>query len=531
MAEEDFYKKTTLADVEGVEETPSPLSPTPQFIGPYKIESLLEKGGMSILYLGSRPETGEPTTIKVLSPKYLTRDDVIKRFLHEAEIIALADHPNIVKLFGYGEWEGGLYIAMEFIEGVSLRQHLLRHPISLKQAVEIIIDIAYALCHLHTHGVIHRDLKPENILMTEGGAIKVIDFGIAQIIEKPKEESSSEHPKVIGTPIYMSPEQKEKPEEVTYASDIYSLGIIAYELILGKLCHGRIHLSLMPKGVQKILSKALQPEQKNRYQDVVDLIGDLSNYLHSPTLQKDSMPSDRLKEMADGVNLAFQNLCPVSTPLWHGIDFQHGYHRGDLFSSLWYDFLIHKNQTKSLITFESIDPSIEGIMYTAVIRGMLKSKVPLSETPEALLNELNRMLMTDQIPKGLFLNILNLNLSSETLSYFSTHGDPLWIFRKDKEAPETLSVPPQILGRDDLSSFSLAVSNWSPGDTLYFFAASPKTPPDSMEDARSSVLKKIVECHNLPLKDAVLQVLNKIKRSPSSLFKSKNCYLAGIQKL
>ncbi|CRX37746.1 serine/threonine protein kinase [Estrella lausannensis] len=531
MADEDFYRKTTLADEGEPQDAPLPPPVTPQFIGPYKIESLLEKGGMSILYLGSRPGTSEPTTIKVLSPKYLSRDDVIQRFLHEAEIIALADHPNIVKLFGYGEWEGGLYIAMEFIEGISLRQHLLRHPISLKQAIEIIIDIAYALCHLHTHGVIHRDLKPENILLTEGGAIKVIDFGIAQILEKPKEDSAPEHPKVIGTPIYMSPEQKEKPEEVSYASDIYSLGIIAYELILGKLCHGRIHLSLMPKGVQKILSKALQPDQKNRYQDIVDLIGDLSNYLHSSNLQKDSMPSDRLKEMADGVNLAFQNLCPASPPLWHGLEFQHGYHRGDLFCTLWYDFIIHKNQTKSVITFESGDSSIEGTIYTAVIRGIIKSKVSSSESAESLLLDLSRMLMTDQLPKGVQINLLNLNPAQETLTFFSTHGNSLWIFRKGHNTPEILSTLPQLIGKEENPSFTHAKTAWSKGDTLYLFSSSPETLPDPGEDSRITILKKIIECKDLPLKEAVAQVLNRIKRSPTSLFKSKNCYLAGIQKL
>jgi len=250
---DEFYRRTTVGETELDKGTPLAPPPTPSYIGPYKIESLLEKGGMSLLYLGTHPDTGEPTTIKVLSPKFITREDVIQRFLHEAEIIAIANHPNIVKLSGYGEWEKGLYIAMEFIEGPSLRQYLLRHPISLKQAIEIIIDIAYALCHLHTHGVIHRDLKPENILVTEGGSIKVIDFGIAQLLERPKEE----HPKVVGTPIYMSPEQKDNPASVTYSSDIYSLGIIAYELILGKLSHGRIHLSLMPKGIQKILSKVV----------------------------------------------------------------------------------------------------------------------------------------------------------------------------------------------------------------------------------------------------------------------------------
>src|SRR5690606_36400224 len=105
----------------------------------------------------------------------------IKQFLKEAEIIALSNHPNIVKLYGQGEWEKGLYIAMEFIQGVSLTQFILQNSLSIKRSLEILLQVAYALLHLHSHGVIHRDLKPENILITENGGVKVIDFGIAQL--------------------------------------------------------------------------------------------------------------------------------------------------------------------------------------------------------------------------------------------------------------------------------------------------------------------------------------------------------------
>ena len=186
IAKDDFYKQDTPP--EGIVKVvknyfPQDSTEIPKMIGPYKIESLIEKGGMSLIYLGVHPDTKEPTTIKVLLPKYLFHPEVVKRFLTEAEIVsAMTDHPNIVKLYGHGEWEGGLYIAMEYIQGVSLRQKLLQSPISLKKALEIIIDIAYALCHLHTHGVIHRDLKPENILITDSSEVKVIDFGVAQLL-------------------------------------------------------------------------------------------------------------------------------------------------------------------------------------------------------------------------------------------------------------------------------------------------------------------------------------------------------------
>src|SRR6202040_2179363 len=112
---------------------------------------------------------------------------------------------------------------------------------------------------------------PENILIDQNGLVKVIDFGISQLLTVDKTHDSHRQ-QFVGTPVYMSPEQRENPESVSYPSDIYSLGIIAYELVLGKLSHGQIHLSLMPKGLQKILNKALQPRQQDRYQDIVDFI-------------------------------------------------------------------------------------------------------------------------------------------------------------------------------------------------------------------------------------------------------------------
>lgn len=276
MKDKDFYKRHTDPGLGPAFESPK----TPQYIRGYRIKGVLKTGGMSTIYRAVHPETNETVAIKVLSPKYLKDDEVIQRFLKESEIIAMADHPNIVKLFDQGDWEGGLYIAMEYINGISLYQYLQDHKISYQQAIDISLEISYALCHLHTHGVIHRDLKLENILMIGEKSIKVIDFGIAQILNE-KGVSGGRRRRIVGTPIYMSPEQKMNPDSVSYPSDIYSLGIIMYELVLGRTNHGKVILSRMPLGLQPILLKCLQPLASNRYSDVVALITDLSDYRNS----------------------------------------------------------------------------------------------------------------------------------------------------------------------------------------------------------------------------------------------------------
>lgn len=279
MNDFQFHKrKTDPGSIKGkTTEVPEKM---PENIHGYKIQRLLKRGGMSAIYLATHPETQELVAIKVLSPKYLKDDEVIQRFLRESEIIALADHPNIVNLYSQGEWEGGLYIAMEYVDGISLHQFLQKNKLSLKESLEIALQIAYALCHLHSHGVIHRDLKLENILLTHDNQVKVIDFGIAHLLSE-KHPDKTKKRRIMGTPIYMSPEQKMNPESASYPSDIYSLGIMTYELVLGRIQHGKVALKNMPEGLRPILSKSLQPNVKNRYQDIVAFIADLSAYLNS----------------------------------------------------------------------------------------------------------------------------------------------------------------------------------------------------------------------------------------------------------
>jgi eukaryotic-like serine/threonine-protein kinase len=288
MTQDFFHKQDTLPNLVTEEEEVH----IPEKIGPYKIETLLNKGGMSWLYLGIDPQTKHPLAIKTLSPAHLKDPASVERFLKESHIIALTNHPNIVKLYGEGRWEDGLYIAMEWIRGISLRQFLMQQSLSLKRSLDIVLQVSYALRHLHSHNVIHRDLKPENILITEDGEIKVIDFGIAQLgLEKPVQPLFNQQG-ILGTPNYMSPEQKEDPSHVTFASDIYSLGIIAYELILGKLSYGVINISLLPKELRKIITKALAVSIEERYQNITDFIVDISRYLKSGSRSGQRDPRD-----------------------------------------------------------------------------------------------------------------------------------------------------------------------------------------------------------------------------------------------
>lgn len=529
MPDDDFYKRTTSPGIgdKSISEAPAPK--IPQFIDKYRIESLLEKGGMSLVYLGTHPETKEPTIIKVLSPKYLSHPEIVQRFLNEAEIIAMADHPNIVKLHGYGEWEGGLYIAMEFIQGITLRQYILQTPVSLKKALEITIDVAYALCHLHTHGVIHRDLKPENILMTENGVVKVIDFGISQLLTEKAGEEEAARKRIIGTPIYMSPEQRENPESVSYPSDIYSLGIITYELILGKLSHGQIHLSMMPKGIHKILIKTLQPNPKNRYQDVVDFIADISAYLNSTNIQKEKKVGDQLSELSENFRRAQLILLPESPPHWPEMDIQIAINKNFNISGVYHDFLHLLDGKYGVVICESSARDAEGFIFMSNLRGMIHTLCKLTNKPNEFAAILNDMLLNENFDYVFTLNLLVFDPRSQHFQYISCGYSGLWMILPENKPPSRISQGNIALGIDRYAEFKEIELPYVKGTRLVMgsVAGLLANPSQDFEFSEEQVLRILNDTRDLPVKLVLEGLLRKAKSTPKQI-EQTICFI-GIQ--
>ena len=538
MVEPNFHKQKTLPGWPQDQPVEKAFNLSPKMIGPYRIECLLEEGGMSYLFLGIHPETNELTTIKVLSPRFLSHPEAVERFINESEIIAMTDHPNIVKLFGHGEWEGGLYIAMEYIQGNSLRQTLLQNPLSLKRALEIVIDIAYALCHLHTHGVIHRDLKPENILITENDQVKVIDFGISQLLTEKSTPGSPSRQRLMGTPIYMSPEQRENPETVSYPSDIYSLGIIAYELILGKLSHGQIHLSLMPKGIHKILSKTLQHDPKDRYQDIVDFITDVSAYMHSTSLQKEKQVGDHLSELSENLRHVQGLLSSQKPTSWKDVDIGIAIYKGTDLPAVYDDFLDIGQGKYVVIHGESSAKDAEGIVYISMLRGMIHSLQDTLNSPIEIAEKLNKLLVAEQSEHVFTLNYLLLLPNEKQVQYIFCGRGYLW--RIPGNIPERITgdastSAPTILEWIDSRNVALGIAagatfsetnvKWENGDCLFFCSDTPDTFDDKTGASTfETLVQNTIEGNkNSPSQFILDSLLRKIKMAASRHASTKTC--------
>jgi tRNA A-37 threonylcarbamoyl transferase component Bud32 len=248
----------------------------------FEILECLGRGGMGVVYKARQPKLNRLVALKILAPERVADPRFAERFEREAQALARLNHPNIVTVHDFGETDGLYYLTMEFVDGVSLRQLLRTRKITPDEALAIVPKICEALQFAHEQGVVHRDIKPENVLMDRHGRVKIADFGIAKImggISLPAEArvptgqpdtGTLTREQVLGTPHYMAPEQVEKPEAVDSRADIYSLGVVFYELLTGEL-PGK-PLQPPSKKVQidvrldEIVLRALEQKPELRYQ-------------------------------------------------------------------------------------------------------------------------------------------------------------------------------------------------------------------------------------------------------------------------
>ncbi|MHC4113485.1 MAG: serine/threonine protein kinase, partial [Planctomycetota bacterium] len=206
-------------------------------IGPYKLLSILGEGGFGVVYLAERQRpVKRRVALKVIKPGMDTKQ-VIARFEAERQALALLEHPNIAHVFNAGTTDTGRpYFVMEYVKGVPIIEHCDRHKLTIEERLNLFLRVCEAIQHAHQKGIIHRDIKPSNIQVCidgEKAVPKVIDFGVVKAISQPLTERTlvTEHGQFIGTPEYMSPEQAEMTgQDVDTRSDIYSLGVVLYEL-------------------------------------------------------------------------------------------------------------------------------------------------------------------------------------------------------------------------------------------------------------------------------------------------------------
>jgi len=253
----------------------------------FQILELLGRGGMGVVYKARQVQLDRIVALKILPPVDALSPDFVARFMREARALAKLNHPNIVAVHDFGESNGLYFIVMEYVDGANLRQLQHERRLTPAEALAIIPKICEALQYAHEEGLVHRDIKPENLLIDTKGRVKIADFGLAKMLRRePLDMTLTVSGMSLGTMRYMAPEQMDKPETVDHRADIYSLGVVFYELLTGELPMGHFELPSQKASVDarldKIVLHALERHPERRYQQAREVQTDLETVASTP---------------------------------------------------------------------------------------------------------------------------------------------------------------------------------------------------------------------------------------------------------
>ena len=271
--------------------------------GRYEIREIVGVGGMAVVYKAYDNIDDRMVSIKVLKDEFLANEEFRRRFKNESKAIAVLSHPNIVKVYDVSLGDKLQYIVMEYVEGITLKEYIEQQGvIPWKEAVHFTTQILRALQHAHDKGIVHRDIKPQNILLLENGSIKVTDFGIARFS---RGETRTMTEAAIGSVHYISPEQA-RGETTDDKADIYSVGVVLYEMITGRLpfeAESAVSVAIMqvqneatppreinpqiPLGLEQITLHAMEKSTANRYQSAAEMLLDLDELKRNPSIKFD----------------------------------------------------------------------------------------------------------------------------------------------------------------------------------------------------------------------------------------------------
>jgi tRNA A-37 threonylcarbamoyl transferase component Bud32 len=347
--------KTGELGPEGTLVVKPPLEPAPsieeiaKLFPQLEILEILGRGGMGAVYKARQPRLDRFVALKIIAAERKNDPQFAERFEREARTLARLHHPNIVAIHEFGETGGNFYLLMEFVDGLTLRQMLQTRKLSAEEALAIVPKICEALQYAHKQGVVHRDIKPENILLDKTGEVKIADFGIAKMMGEPTQAGLTQEQQVIGTPHYMAPEQVERPKSVDHRADIYSLGVVLYEMLTGELPLGKFappsRKVQVDVRLDEVVLHALEKEPDRRYQEARQVKTDVDAIRSDPSAQIGSTPEVLV---ATAANISDKRILPAFLlAFFFGVFGAHRFYVGKVVTGLlqlgallWWVFLI-----------------------------------------------------------------------------------------------------------------------------------------------------------------------------------------------
>jgi tRNA A-37 threonylcarbamoyl transferase component Bud32 len=260
-----------------------------------EIAELIGAGGMGAVYKARQPKLERWVALKILPEKLAADPAFTERFTREARLLGRLNHPNIVAVYDFGQSGGFFFLLMEYVDGINLREAMATGRFSPVQALAIVPRICEALQYAHDEGILHRDIKPANILLDAKGRVKIADFGIAKLAGAVEDVALTASGAAVGTPHYMAPEQLEHPREVDQRADIYSLGVVFYEMLTGELPIGRFappsEKATVDPRVDPIVLQSLERDREKRFRSANEVKTRVENLSSSPPPPVETPPA------------------------------------------------------------------------------------------------------------------------------------------------------------------------------------------------------------------------------------------------
>jgi serine/threonine protein kinase/predicted negative regulator of RcsB-dependent stress response len=315
-------------------------------VGPYRVTEQLGSGGMATVFKAYHAALDRYVAIKVLHPAFKEDPSFLARFQREARVVAKLEHPNIVPVYDFSDHNGQPYLVMRYIEGETLKARLARGSPPIAEVLKIVHSVGAALTYAHAQGVLHRDIKPSNVILTPKGEVFLTDFGLARIAQAG--ESTLSQDAILGTPQYISPEQAKGERDLDARTDVYSLGVMIYELLVGRVpyqadtpyavVHDHIFTALpMPRSInpnlseplERFLLKALAKDRVDRFQTIAEMTAGLNRAVDeagiplsgsvSTIVTPDAAPTVAATPQATAVSQPAPQKKPVSLAVWVGL--------------------------------------------------------------------------------------------------------------------------------------------------------------------------------------------------------------------
>ena len=412
---------------------PSDTPKAGQIIGDYTIIEKIGFGGMGII-MKAIDNKESFVALKIIRSEHLKNQSLKDRFQQEMDIVSSLEHENIASILGWGvDNIERQYFAMEFVDGDNVRELLENNAINLNLALNIFTQLCKGLQYAHSKNIIHRDIKPENIIFNKDKILKIVDFGIARIDDE-KSLSLTMTNVSMGSPIYMSPEQKNDFSNADARTDIYAAGALFYEMLSGDMPGGLLRLDLIPRNLRSIIEKSIAYRAKDRYQSMHELIADIESYDNKKELIDDQIAMNQIAEHVKLRDASINSFYRKTPNKQSGLDIESCYIPAEGIGGNYYDYIeIDETHTGILVgnLFDHID--IESLLFLSMLRAAFRIYAIESTHPKDTFQKLNDFMSKDKFNNFAVLSYLIFDSTTKELSVSTAGYRPVKILKKDED--------------------------------------------------------------------------------------------------